>query len=908
MIISERELKPFVANPPMNVTKVCDEMSEQKLFDFLDNTLDFGFDIETTPVSDFFWRRVRTLQFGNTYEQYVVDLKTYCDGSSELLYEIQGSYGKRVYKAPKLKKLLDSLTKYLVSNAWTKTGVNVGFEYQSLYWSFGMRTFGYYDCMLAEKCIYAGLGGSASLKNYEYYSLNSMVERYFGLTIDKTLQTSFNLDDELTDAQFEYAALDTRMPLAIKSLQNLIASGETPKSLKDKGKGKLADYLYYLDGIILGDNLHEVIAIENEALGAFVDMHVHGENLDRPRWLARVQKAKDKLQFTISELDKFFLPIVGSKLDAVDDETINKLKLEWETLRDTPTDEEIKLKLEISKLKKEIKKLDKGLFDTSELRLALAEAEIKSSQWLSVRMEQKEIIKKQCSDLSKKRTKIKNLAADCEGEALINYGSDAQLMHCLKDNVKRLEKLESMDDEVLEKYESIPVMKLIRDYHGLSKEVGTYGDAWATEWTTKPSKEEGWLHPGDGRLHCEFNQYDAATGRTSSSKPNGQNLPQEKEVRSCFIADPPNENIRVSNCCEYESEWNVNADCYYCGKCGEICSTHAEESVLITSDMAGAELRIIADDANDPLWINAFAKDEDVHSVGTELLYDQEWHKERLPNCAYYVPHTEESVAENSKCTLGEPKRHKCDCPLHKVRRNDNKSTNFLLAYGGGPSKLSTEIKKPLRVAKELMALHEMKNPRIWDYLKESGNKAAREFKAFDLFGRRRLLPEPTTARAKDNCKEWNEKELRFTPEESEKNITIFTQIKGRKPTQMELFDLTHRQPTANEISRSWFQLTNSITRQGKNHRIQATNASIIKKAMGAGYAPDGTPFLFHTLPLYRAKLVKMVHDELVINCPKQHAQKVAALVGEAFKKAAAIKMHRVEMKFDFSIGPCWSK
>lgn len=926
MIIDERELKPLVLNPPPNITRVTDQESEDKLIEFLERTFDFGFDVETTPVKDFFYRRLRTMQFGTNQEQYVVDLKAYCDGDSDLLYNCQGDYGKRMFLAPKFQKLMKRLEKYLVSKDWTKTGVNVAFEYECLYWLLGMRTYGYYDCMLSEKCIYAGLGGSASLKNYDFFSMESMFERYFGFSIEKELQTSFDLEVILSDAQYEYAALDTRTPLAIKAVQNLIASGETVESLTAKGKVKLAAYLYYLDRIILGDKLHEVISIENEALGAFVDMHVHGERIDREKWLARVNKAKIKLANVIKQLDVIFLPFVGSKLEAVDDATIDALEVEWKYLRDTPTEDEVKLKLAISQVNREIKKAIKGNLDTSELQLARAEAEIKLNQIQDARIEMKESVKKYCGDLSKKRTKIRNLAADCEGEALINYGSDAQLIKCLKEHFKKLEKLEAMDDETLEKYESVPVMKLIREYHGLSKEVGTYGDAWATQWTTHACKEEGWLHPGDGRLHCKFNQYDAGTGRSSSSNPNGQNLPQDKEVRGAFIADPPSEDIRVSNCCEAdteEGEWNGVSYTHRCEQCGEICDTHAEENVLVTADMSGAELRIIADDANDLVWIEAFRRGEDVHSVGTELLHEEKWAKlqytgqllkdkktgEMVPYfCEYFKLHTEETVKKNPNCTLGDLMRRKCECPEHKELRDGNKATNFLLAYGGMAGALATAIKKSLKVAKELMALHEHKNPRIWSYLDKSGKDAARDFKSFDLFGRRRLFPEPTHARAKDNCKEWNEKQLRLSPEDAEKNITIFTAVKGRKPTQSEMFDLTHRQPTANEISHSWFQMTSRITRQGKNHRIQATNASIIKKAMGSGYAPDGTPFLWHTLPPLRAKLIKMVHDELIIHCPKRNAQKVADTIGEAFKKAAAVKMKKVEMLFDYNIGPCWSK
>jgi DNA polymerase I-like protein with 3'-5' exonuclease and polymerase domains len=324
--------------------------------------------------------------------------------------------------------------------------------------------------------------------------------------------------------------------------------------------------------------------------------------------------------------------------------------------------------------------------------------------------------------------------------------------------------------------------------------------------------------------------------------------------------------------------------------------------------MSGAELRIIADDSGDEFWTNAFWRGEDLHSVGTELLYEEEWPLATEPGCAYYALHTEETVAKNSLCTIGEAQRQKCKCKGHDELRGDNKKVNFLLAYGGGPGKLATDIKKPLSVAKMLMAKHEIKNPNIWAYLKKLGDDAMRNFKAFDMFGRRRLLPQPTSERARENCKEYNEEKLRLPKEVADKNIETFIHIKGRKPKKLEEFELTHRPPTSQEISRSYFQMGNSIGRQGKNHKMQATNASIIKIAMGAGYAPDGTPFLFHTLPHYKARLVKMVHDELVISCPKRYAEKVAALVGEAFAKAAAIKMKKVKMEFSFIIEKFWCK
>lgn len=901
MITAERELKPLVLNPPPNITFVVDDKGVDDLITFLESNSELGFDIETTPTKDFYWRRIRTMQFGNNSKQYVIDLKAFCNNDSELLYSCQGEYGKNLSTAPMLNSLLQKLSKYLVSKTYIKVGVNLSFEYECLYWLFGIRASGWYDCMLAEKCIYAGLGGYASLKRYEFYSMESMMNRYFGVSIDKTLQTSFNLEDELTSEQIEYAALDTRTPIAIKTIQSIIANGETVDSLKKKGKTKLADYLYYVDRRILGDNLNEVIQIENNALGAFVDMHVHGERLDVYRWVSRVNKAKEKLKDVVKGLDVYFVPIVGSKHEAVNDAVIEQLEAEWKNLT-TISEEELAIKNQLRELKK------KGVVFLPETPLQL---NIQLLQLEVDRKEKKEIIKKKCNDLKKLRTKINKLKDKCEGEALINYSSDAQLLHCLRDNFPKLNKLESLDDETLEKYENVGPIKLIREYHGLSKEVGTYGMTWVQKWTTHPCAAEGWMHPGDERIHSEFNQYDAETGRSSSEKPNGQNLPQDKEVRSSFIADPPNEDIRISDCCDADSyiEDIRNGEVLeVCKNCLKTCTTHAEEYVIVTSDMSGAELRIMADDSGDEQWVGAFERGEDLHSSGTELLYAEEWVREALSDCLYYVVHDEESVKKYPKAIVGTPKKEKCNCPLHKERRNATKACNFLLAYGGGPSTLASNIGKSLKESKALMELHEQKNPGIWKYLKESGEKAEREYKAFDLYGRRRILPEPTWDNAIDNCKEYNEKYLRLPDEDCSRNIQTFINIKGRKPNQTEEFELTHRQPTNQEISRSLYQLRNGIARKGKNHRIQGTNASIAKIAMGDGFDEYGKPFLWHTFPLYKAKLIKFVHDELVVQCPKQHANTVAQLIGDAFKRAAAIKMKKVVMEFDFSIANYWKK
>ena len=252
--------------------------------------------------------------------------------------------------------------------------------------------------------------------------------------------------------------------------------------------------------------------------------------------------------------------------------------------------------------------------------------------------------------------------------------------------------------------------------------------------------------------------------------------------------------------------------------------------------------------------------------------------------------------------------RQKCKCPVHEEERNGNKATNFLLAYGGTAGTLSKRIKKSLEVCEQLMAIHEAKFPRIWKYLEKSGKDALMYGRSFDMFGRRRLFPEPTWALAKERCKEDKEKKLRLDEDEAEAKVELFIKMNMRKPDEDELYDLTHREPTPNEIGHTMHGMKGGVERQGKNHRIQGTNATIAKKAMGSGYDPEGKPYLWHLLPAYKAKLLKFVHDELVVHCPKRYGKVVADLIGDAFKRAASEKMKKVIMEFDYNIATYWKK
>jgi DNA polymerase-1 len=114
-----------------------------------------------------------------------------------------------------------------------------------------------------------------------------------------------------------------------------------------------------------------------------------------------------------------------------------------------------------------------------------------------------------------------------------------------------------------------PIVAKVLEYRQLSKLKGTYVDALPQL-----------LSPVDGRLHTTFNPAGAATGRLSSSNPNLQNIPVRtelgREIRAAFVPEPG---------------W-----------------------VLLSADYSQIELRLLAHFSGDPVLVEAFRNNEDIHT------------------------------------------------------------------------------------------------------------------------------------------------------------------------------------------------------------------------------------------------------------------------------------------------------
>lgn len=263
--------------PPLNykVIKTIEDLD--LLQDFFDRTSSFCVDFETNVVPTFFYRRIRTMQFGNRDEQYIIDLKEFTGG--KLLFDTQGNC--------KPDECYDALIKVLKpvfeSDKWVKVVYNGEFEYVCSKWCLGLRLWGMYDLFLGEKLIYAG-EVSYDLKNF--WALDDTFKRYTGFQMSKEYQKAFTLEDELTSKHLEYAALDVRLPMALVAKQQ----ERLQKS-----------------------NLTKVMKIENDAIPAYGDMHINGILLDKNMWMSEIVKIEEEKKKVLKELDTYFLQKLGQK-------------------------------------------------------------------------------------------------------------------------------------------------------------------------------------------------------------------------------------------------------------------------------------------------------------------------------------------------------------------------------------------------------------------------------------------------------------------------------------------------------------------------------------------------------------------------------------------------------------------
>jgi DNA polymerase-1 len=152
-------------------------------------------------------------------------------------------------------------------------------------------------------------------------------------------------------------------------------------------------------------------------------------------------------------------------------------------------------------------------------------------------------------------------------ETIINWSSPAQKTEIL--NMLGI-KVDGVADKVLqENKKKHSIIPLFIEYSKYAKLRSSFGSKLLT-----------FINPITNRVHANTWQI-LQTARISQSDPNLLQIPSHstlgRKIKSCFIA--------------------------------------SEGYKLVSSDLSGAELRLIAEYSGDPLWVKTFIDDDDLHSI-----------------------------------------------------------------------------------------------------------------------------------------------------------------------------------------------------------------------------------------------------------------------------------------------------
>ncbi|MCD9185890.1 MAG: DNA polymerase [Pyrinomonadaceae bacterium] len=158
------------------------------------------------------------------------------------------------------------------------------------------------------------------------------------------------------------------------------------------------------------------------------------------------------------------------------------------------------------------------------------------------------------------------------GVAEINLDSQAQVTDALKNlgvPVPATTRGWQLQPLALE----YPVVAKLLEYRGVAKAISSFGENILE-----------YIKPQTGRIHSDFRQIGAPTGRFSSSNPNVQQIPHEEAYRRCFRAP--------------------------------------EGRKLVIADYSQIELRILADFSGDENFINAFKSGADFHTITAAQVFN----------------------------------------------------------------------------------------------------------------------------------------------------------------------------------------------------------------------------------------------------------------------------------------------
>ncbi|MEG4147203.1 DNA polymerase I [Microcoleus sp. Pol12B5] len=324
----------------------------------------------------------------------------------------------------------------------------------------------------------------------------------------------------------------------------------------------------------------------------------------------------------------------------------------------------------VGKLKAKLKEADKTSFPGKTLEGLLLEVEqplepvLAEMEYCGIRIDSA-YLQELSQQLEKSLKQIEEKTYQAAGRKF-NLGSPKQLSEILLEKIpdefqKKSRKTKtgySTDAAVLDKLQGDhPIIDDLLEHRTLSKLKSTYVDALPQLVRTDT-----------GRVHTDFNQAATGTGRLSSSNPNLQNIPIRTEfsrqIRKAFLP---------------EAGW-----------------------LMVSADYSQIELRILAHLSQEPVLIEAYQNNRDVHTVTAQLLFEKE---EITPD-----------------------------------ERRFGKTINFGVVYGMGAIKFGRSMGKTSKDGKEFIAKFNARYSKVFEYLEKVKKEAIALGYVTTILGRRRYL------------------------------------------------------------------------------------------------------------------------------------------------------------------------
>ncbi len=232
--------------------------------------------------------------------------------------------------------------------------------------------------------------------------------------------------------------------------------------------------------------------------------------------------------------------------------------------------------------------------------------------------------------------------------------------------------LDSTSERFLTKYQNdYPLIKRFIDYKKQAKLVTTYGVKFLK-----------YINPHTKRIHTSFWQILDTSRVSSGSKrdetPNMQNIPAKIDYRNCFIT--------------------------------------RKGFKMVSCDFSGQELRLVAEGSQEPLWVDAFNKGEDLHSNVAAMVF-------KIPL---------ESV------------RDKPDFLRGKSYRDAAKTVNFGLVYGMSKFKLADTLNISIEAADKIIKDYFKATQALNSYLSNCRIRGVRDgyIRSFEPYSMIRWFPQ----------------------------------------------------------------------------------------------------------------------------------------------------------------------